>query len=687
MKDSRSEFLKGLLQARRCRRDVQEMAGRLATLGEDACSILIERLVRAGEDRALGILLQACTVGDVRLDPDLLAATLPVVEPLTDFALPYRFQDESAIPALLHATQREDLSWERQALAGQIAAEIAVRFNAEKQSVKKALLKLKTRIFSQELQWLVGVSLSLLEGYAELPSSEFLVRDTDPLKELPEEEEPLIIGAGFTVRRAVPKLSRNAPCHCGSGKKYKKCCYENDQGMLRDASPYKGMTMTQVRAAPEEVDDASLIHEMHAYELKKLDPAKMSPDQLFAAYQRADLFGLRDLAYNMLLELERRPGKNGFDRGHFIDLLDSALDAGNAILAERILEHTPLEQQPDAEALKTLFYLLKHPEHFKGLETECRKAVSGDPEHLADDPLVRLAYFLERTFPALSIVFARAFISGNPDRHLDNIALLDMIRSARAEIGLDALSDPVEGYPNLWMDEIEDKAADESESKEVRRLASETSRARREVEKKAKELQDKEKQLQKLISKMEDDRRRRSADPPSQPVQQRERTQEDKETILRLRRRIESLKGEIRSQQEHRRRLRSQLQAERRKVPAPEGPGEKMENAPAPNDFQAQSRIVKKVAIPEFATAFRRASETTDPSVVAKALKASAAFAANDPLAWRQTKPIKRMPGFYRIRIGKDYRVILRWAPDKEMEVLDLIPRAQLESWIKCRAQ
>jgi uncharacterized protein YecA (UPF0149 family) len=26
-----------------------------------------------------------------------------------------------------------------------------------------------------------------------------------------------------TVRRVEPKLGRNDPCHCGSGKKYKKC--------------------------------------------------------------------------------------------------------------------------------------------------------------------------------------------------------------------------------------------------------------------------------------------------------------------------------------------------------------------------------------------------------------------------------------------------------------------------------
>jgi uncharacterized protein YchJ len=26
------------------------------------------------------------------------------------------------------------------------------------------------------------------------------------------------------IRRATPKIGRNEPCPCGSGKKYKKCC-------------------------------------------------------------------------------------------------------------------------------------------------------------------------------------------------------------------------------------------------------------------------------------------------------------------------------------------------------------------------------------------------------------------------------------------------------------------------------
>ena len=32
-----------------------------------------------------------------------------------------------------------------------------------------------------------------------------------------------------TVRRVHKKLGRNDPCYCGSGKKYKHCCYAKDR--------------------------------------------------------------------------------------------------------------------------------------------------------------------------------------------------------------------------------------------------------------------------------------------------------------------------------------------------------------------------------------------------------------------------------------------------------------------------
>ena len=43
--------------------------------------------------------------------------------------------------------------------------------------------------------------------------------------------EPLVKTAGAgqgPTKKAEKKLKPNDPCHCGSGKKYKKCCKKKD---------------------------------------------------------------------------------------------------------------------------------------------------------------------------------------------------------------------------------------------------------------------------------------------------------------------------------------------------------------------------------------------------------------------------------------------------------------------------
>jgi uncharacterized protein YecA (UPF0149 family) len=36
--------------------------------------------------------------------------------------------------------------------------------------------------------------------------------------------EASLAGMGRPIRRTEPKVGRNDPCPCGSGKKFKKCC-------------------------------------------------------------------------------------------------------------------------------------------------------------------------------------------------------------------------------------------------------------------------------------------------------------------------------------------------------------------------------------------------------------------------------------------------------------------------------
>ena len=54
------------------------------------------------------------------------------------------------------------------------------------------------------------------------------------------------------MRRSVPRIGRNDPCHCGSGKKYKHCCFGADGERLRQSSDIEGVTRQERQESPEE---------------------------------------------------------------------------------------------------------------------------------------------------------------------------------------------------------------------------------------------------------------------------------------------------------------------------------------------------------------------------------------------------------------------------------------------------
>ena len=56
-----------------------------------------------------------------------------------------------------------------------------------------------------------------------------LERQRERMRELNELAEKAQEGKVTTARRKRPKMGRNDPCPCGSGKKYKKCCMEKNR--------------------------------------------------------------------------------------------------------------------------------------------------------------------------------------------------------------------------------------------------------------------------------------------------------------------------------------------------------------------------------------------------------------------------------------------------------------------------
>jgi hypothetical protein len=645
MADTIDQHLDLIRQTRRCRPEVQAAAAKLAHLCPEDYAELVRQLIRTGEDTSLGIVCNLCAVNGVRLEPDLAAKALRVIEPITDFGPLFRVQDKAAIAPLLEAAQDEELSIERQVYAALVAAEMSVIHKADPQPVRRVLHILE-HAYSMHplLEEMVAGALELLQtGEADV-EPETLLSQADVMNLLPQQRPPVVIGGGQTVRRPIPKIGRNEPCPCGSGKKYKKCCLDKEPELLRDASPYAGLTMSQVRSSPQLVDDADFIASMRAYELKKLDPSSLNPDQLLAAYRRAEVFGLRELAFDMLLELEHRPDAHDFDKGHFIDLLESAMEAGNIGLAKKIRAHVPSEIMAEPELTQLRFDLLENGQYLHELESLLRQEITCTDTVLPDSPLLDLSYGFEKTFPALSIVLARAYISANPDRMFDIHTLLETVRRARAAIGIEAWEDPIEDYVewSFARDLEEFREADRSEK--LSKLIKDAEAARDETRAKEKELRKKEIELHNLSDHLEKQYHRASRSPAADPTPPTASAAAEKDTIQRLRQRIDRLKGEINAQQQIRRELREELRMQREVSLRRKETGQ-TEPEPVGGAMMAAAEPAgRKILIPKYSTDFCRACESVPPPVAAKALKSVAEFAAADETAWRHTRPIKRIP-------------------------------------------
>ncbi len=676
-------MLDSIRTARACMADIRALAEKLGDLTQGQIEATLQGFLDTGEDRALSRLLQVCAFNEVKLDPKVLCACTGICEDILDSAPCFALQDNQVIEPLLEAATAEALAFERQSYAAALAAELTVKLGEDPQPVRKVLWKLEHTTRAPEVQLIVAQSLRLLdEGQdpkqAPVPFwSAFQLSDL-----LPEHRPRTVVGGTYTVRRPVAKLGRNDPCHCGSGKKYKKCCYAKDQELLRDASQYAGTTRTDLKAKPGLVDDPNVVLDMRAHELKQLSPSALSEGQLHSGYQRALAFGMRELAFEMLCESQRRAKDEAFDLGHFEDLIEDVLQAGDLDLARRIRDHCGEHAWWRPQAIAFRFDLLEHPERFEPLERDCRKAVCevSDEEVEFDEPLTRLAYDFAPRHPALAIAFARSAIASHPDRLFDNEMLLEVIRDARVDLDLQPDGDPAEALFDWIEDRGRHKKKVQAENEEIARLAGQLDTTLATLDEKKRTLRETEKALGTVSAELE---KARGAEATAPHAAAEPTVDAEKEaTLRRLRGQIEGLKAEIGEQQFERRQLRKQLGDERKKLVALSEPGASA-MSPGATEETAVVEPAGRPMLPEYTDTFRKRLTSLAPPLTAKAILAAGRFASHEAAIWRHTKSLERLPEHYRIRLGLDYRLIVHWQPGKVLKIVDLIPRQDLESWIR----
>lgn len=701
MGDISEKLLESIQTTQRCMVDVRALACKLVDLTQQQIEALLLQFVNDGDDQTVSVVLHACAMNQLKLDPDVLCQCIGVCVEFPDSAPCFAFQDADVVPRLLAEADSEALSIERQIYIAQLATELSINFDLDFQPVRKVLWKLKQIVFPLVQRLLVSDALFALDdgGRNNNLFRAGLVCWTQVKqgKLLPEHRPKAVVGGTYTVRRTIPKVGRNEPCHCGSSKKYKKCCLAKDQVLLSDASQYDGKTRTELKQHPGLVDDPAIIQTMRAYELKKLKPAELGDNQLFTAFRRCSDFGLLALSFDMLKACDQRLVADKFDRGHFEDLLMRAFELGDFELAKKIRRYCGEDYWADAQNIQFHFDLFENPERYKALDADCALSVRGVlGDELVDEPLTRLAYDFSYHFPALSIAFARAAMVGQPDNEFENSMLLDLINDARVDLDMKPWGDPAEAL----LDKLDIQARQQTqreqkaqvESAEIKQLRDRLEATRADLDEKKQALLEMQRTVGDIAQELEKAKKQpvQLSSQPLAPVPEPQTTVgssevERAETRQRLRARVERLKAEIGAQQKQRAQLRKQLVKESRKQSSKQGVEQqaKPENAPELDQTSDGLAPTGRPYVPEYSDIFRKNCDALPASIAAKAILCAGRFACLDYAIWQQTKALKRLREHYRIRIHRDYRMIVRRRTGRPHLILDVIHRKQLDAWIK----
>ncbi len=503
-------------------------------------------------------------------------------------------------------------------------------------------------------------------------------------KAIPDNESHMTHDA--PLRRPVPKVGRNESCPCGSGKKYKRCCFEKDQERLADPSSHAGLTHDEILRNPGLTDDPDIVSELRPARLATLAPKTLADSQLIPAFEQLLPFAFYREALAFLEEAHRRRPHRHFAL-HWHDLYQLALMAGEWDVAATARAQLTDDDLILPEITTLLEDANQHPEHYAALDRLGRQTVAETDDELDEPDLLPwlAADGLKQLFPGISLLLGRAAVAGAALED-DTANALMTIRHARALIGAPAATlDPAEETAEAWLKslssdiEITDHLDHEFE---LQATASEAQRKQAETRNRLNETRAELERLRRQIAQRESDRVAvdASAETAHAPEQ-------DTTDIDALRRKFQNAKAEISGLQTQRQRLTHQLQREKQRAEkdALSGKNETPGGAPeADTELNHESAtFTGRILVPHYSPEFQAACDALPASIAGKALTAVAGFASGSKATWQHTKKLAVPVNHYRIRIGIHYRLILRWLPGEHLEATALLSREELQAWTK----
>jgi hypothetical protein len=462
---------------------------------------------------------------------------------------------------------------------------------------------------------------------------------------LGEEEAPRLV-ATVTVRSEGPKVGRNDPCPCGSGKKFKKC------HALEKSSEVRGA-----------IDAAALTPHDLAFlrmaDLAALDPTKLKRRTLDAAVGRAITYRRWALAEKLAAVLDGPDATDGR-----LSVALGAIDAGRSDVADRLVLSWPGELPKELVTHRELSQIAPTLASL----SDRAAAMLLDPSA----PLFELGLGLLHRAPGLGVPFARGLIADLPVE--DGDALVEEIERARDLLGLTP-GDPAEEFVKVLDEHDAQRAAT---AKAEHAVVQERDGLRATLARKDEELSARQAEvigLSMRLEEAEEELGRLSAQ--GSRVEERPRTASEGESDKKKwSARVEELKALVQEGNKERAALRRQitelteeLEARPRDeaaLPEPEPESE--------GDHDASPRAP---VVPVFSKAAAAALPDLPLRIRRQAVELSGTLAAGDPAAWRNVKQMEGVLKVWSARLGIHHRLLFR-AHDSELEVLDVVTREDL---------
>ncbi|HEY5040633.1 MAG TPA: SEC-C metal-binding domain-containing protein [Verrucomicrobiae bacterium] len=490
-----------------------------------------------------------------------------------------------------------------------------------------------------------------------------------PIEEMVHEKpNPAIALGSFTLRRSVPRLGRNEACHCGSGKKYKHCCYEKDKKRLHESTEVAGMTFDELEASQEEHLTGAGLDGADAFVLAPLDPRKIAP-ALHPLY-------LSRLVFCKLLDRAAEAMEILGWSGGFLEAWNAALlaatGAGRRDIAQRLLRLRQPQGFTEDKLDLAARLLLASDDATRCLqliEETARQALQTENHQT----LQALAQGVSASqFPALGILLYRSVLPlAAPDRAAQGLEQVQLVRD-RLNLPLD---DPFSDLIDRRLAELQDEARDAAAMRE----------AQHRLDGKVQEVQ----QLKESLIRLQREISRRETQPAApKQTPQPPAAPGDERALRELRGKVEALHEALKERHNERNELRRELQKAQadldtlRQSAAPVAPAEAEPDHEEELLLPQDAPEIHPVRLIEFPKGFQQALAAFPRHVARAAVIMAGRLAAGEPAAFVGALRLKQVPNVMRQRIGSDYRLLFRLHPG-HLQVLDLINRKDFHHRLK----